>query len=239
MIRNISTGFVVAWVGLFAAPRVSEAAGEFVWPVTGRLTATTRYPGGANHAGASADIAAPMRRAIGASRAGNSSSHWEGGGCGWYAWITHPAGYITLYCHMVSRPTSGGVGTNQTIGYIGVTGNTTGPHVHWAIRRYGTRLAVPGAYIGMYVTRGARVPGTYSGLSGTSGTTTTTARVLFRARVTSGPLNVRTGPGTGYRIVGLLRYGTVVTVSAVSNGWYRISYGGYYRWIAGSYTRRV
>ena len=234
--RTMAT--TAALLGLFVAPLATEAAGEFVWPVNGRLTATTRYPGGADHQGASADIAAPMWTPIGASRAGSSGAHWEGGGCGNYAWITHPAGYITLYCHMVTRPVSGNVGTNQTIGYIGVTGNTTGPHVHWAIRRYGTRLAVPGAYIGMTVRRGAWVPGTYSGLSGGS-TTTTTARVLFRARVTSGPLNVRTGPGTGYARVGSLATGTTVNVYGTSGSWYKISYGGAYRWIAGWYTRRV
>lgn len=74
---------------------------------------------------------------------------------------------------------------------------------------------------------------------GTTTSTSTSARVLFRARVTSGPLNVRTGPGTGYRIVGSLGTGTTVNVYGTSGSWYKILYGGYYRWIAGGYTRRV
>ena len=74
---------------------------------------------------------------------------------------------------------------------------------------------------------------------GTTTATTTAARVLFRVRVASGPLNVRTGPGTGYGIVGSLGTGTTVNVYGTSGSWYKISYGGSYRWIAGGYTRRV
>ncbi len=74
---------------------------------------------------------------------------------------------------------------------------------------------------------------------GTSTSTSTSSRVLFRARVVSGSLNVRTGPGTGYGIVGSLGVGATVNVYGTSGSWYKISYGGYYRWIAGGYTRRV
>ena len=61
----------------------------------------------------------------------------------------------------------------------------------------------------------------------------------FRARVAVSALNVRTGPGLGFRIAGLLHDGAVVSVSGTSGGWYKILYGGSYRWIAGWYTRRV
>ncbi len=241
------TAFVGALLGVSVGSQVTEAAGEFVWPINGWLSATTRYPGGADHQGASADIAAPMRTPIGASRAGSSSANWEGGGCGWYAWVTHSAGYITLYCHMVSAPARGGVGTNQTIGYVGMTGNTTGPHVHWAIRRYGTRLGVPGAYIGMRVSRGARVAGTYYGLTPTSGGATTSGASLagswcvWQDKVTSGPLNVRSSPSTSAARLGSLNTGTVVNVYATYGGgvWHKIWYGGKWAWIHGGYTVRV
>ena len=233
-----------------SAARPAAGAGEFVWPVTGQLTATTVYPGGADHQGASADIAAPMWTPIGASRFGSSGAYWEGGGCGNYAWITHASGYITLYCHMVQRPTSGSVGTNQTIGYIGVTGNTTGPHVHWAIRQWGVRKYIPGSYIGMRVSRGSYVAGNY-GLSGTSGSSTTTTtttttssadtnHVWYQVRVTSGDgINVRSGPGTGYSRVGGLNYNQVVNAHGASNGWYKIWFGGGWRWIISTYTART
>ena len=233
----------------FVAPRSTEAAGEFVWPVTGWLSATTVYPGGADHQGASADIAAPMRTPIGASRFGSSGAFWEGGGCGNYAWVTHESGYITLYCHMVSRPATGRLATNQTLGYIGMTGNTTGPHVHWAIRRYGVRRYVPGSYIGMRVSRGAPVAGNY-GLSRTtsSGSTTTgsssqsdsNGAVVFRVKVTGTGINVRSSPGTSATRVGGLAQNSIWNVYGLATGnWFKIWFNGAWRWFKGDWTTRV
>ena len=41
--------------------------------------------------------------------------------------------------------------------------------------------------------------------------------------VTASTLNVRSGPGTGYSIIGTLSYGTVVNVTEASGGWSHIS----------------
>ena len=60
---------------------------------------------------------------------------WNGG-YGNYVVITHSNGTQTLYAHM-SRPivTSGQtVSSGQTIGYVGMTGLTTGPHLHFEVR---------------------------------------------------------------------------------------------------------
>ncbi len=223
-------------LALGAAAPVSMASGEFIWPISGRITSTHVYPGGATHSG-SADIANVSWTQIGAGRAGNAYAYWEGGGCGNYSYLNHGAGYTSLYCHQVRWPVAGGgawVGTNQLIGYVGSTGWSTGPHCHYAIKRWGARLVIPGIWIGQYVYRGNWVPGTYYGLSGSS-----SSSVLFRAKVVTSGLNVRTGPSTGYGIVGSLGYGTIVNVYGTSGSWYKILYGGYYRWIAGWYTVRV
>lgn len=45
-------------------------------------------------------------------------------------------------------------------------------------------------------------------------------------RITEGPLNIRSGPGTGYARVGSLAQGRVVKVLSVSGGWYGVQ-GGY------------
>ncbi len=126
------------------------------------------------------------------------------------------------------------VGANQHIGYVGSSGWSTGPHCHYAIYRYGVRLAVPGVWIGLWVNRGWWVPGSWYGLSGGS-----TSSVLFQAKVVAWSLAVRTGPDTGYSIVGGLPYGTIANVYGTSGSWYKIIYAGYYRWVAGWYTIRV
>ena len=155
---NRVLGFAgVAAVGMVAAPTASEAAGEFLWPVSGRITATTVYPGGWNHSYGSADIGAWYWTGIGASRYGSAYAFWPGGSCGYGANIYHASGYRALYCHMVRWPSVGGgrwVGFNQHIGYVGSTGNSTGPHVHLGILRWGVRLAIPGIWFGKWVNRG-------------------------------------------------------------------------------------
>ena len=235
--RKLSTRMaagILATLGL-AAPVF--ASGEFIWPIGGLITSTWLYPNGTVHSG-SADIAGPSWTLIGAGRSGNAYAYWEGGGCGNYSYLTHGAGYVTLYCHQVRWPILGGgqwVGTNQNIGYRGSTGWSTGPRVHYAIKRWGARLIIPGIWIGQWVSRGNWVPGTYWGLSGSA----PAPGVIFHAKVAVGALNVRTGPSTGYGIVRSLGYGTVVNVYGTSGSWYKIIYGGYYRWIAGWLTWRV
>jgi len=60
---------------------------------------------------------------------------WNGG-YGNYVVITHDNGTQTLYAHMSHTIVSPGqvVGRGQTIGYVGMTGMTTGAHVHFEIR---------------------------------------------------------------------------------------------------------
>ena len=64
-----------------------------------------------------------------------SNGAWNGG-YGNYAVITHTNGTQTLYAHMNSAIVSPGqsVASGQTIGYIGTTGRTTGPHLHFEVR---------------------------------------------------------------------------------------------------------
>jgi murein DD-endopeptidase MepM/ murein hydrolase activator NlpD len=57
-------------------------------------------------------------------------------GCGWYAEIQHAGGIVTRYCHMVRRPSVAvgqAVGRGQIIGYVGTSGSSSGPHLHFEV----------------------------------------------------------------------------------------------------------
>ena len=160
------SGWAAPALWCMAAAFVSPArAADFTWPNTGRITSTWKYPNGSIHSG-SADIAAPAWTHIGAARRGTAYPFRDiyGANC---VKIRHGYGYQTLYAHMVKWPSvrSGQhVTGNQFIGYVGSTGKSTGPHCHFAILRYGTRLKIPNIWIGMHVYRGRGVPGNYAGL---------------------------------------------------------------------------
>lgn len=56
--------------------------------------------------------------------------------------VSHSGGYTTLYAHMSGFNTSTGatVGTGDTIGFVGSTGLSTGPHLHFEIRLNGSAI---------------------------------------------------------------------------------------------------
>jgi murein DD-endopeptidase MepM/ murein hydrolase activator NlpD len=85
------------------------------------------------------DIAAPTGTPIVASASGqviiSRGSGWNGG-YGSYVVIKHNNGTQTLYAHMNQNIVYSGqnVFQGQVIGYVGNTGKSTGPHIHFEIR---------------------------------------------------------------------------------------------------------
>lgn len=58
------------------------------------------------------------------------------GGCGWFVDLLHAGGYITRYCHMVTRPRIAPdqiVPAGEVIGQVGSSGNSSGPHLHFEV----------------------------------------------------------------------------------------------------------
>ena len=72
---------------------------------------------------------------------GKSYSCGCGGGYGNYVMISHAGGKMTVYGHLTSLTVSSGqsVSRGQVIGYVGSTGNSTGPHLHYECRLNGVR----------------------------------------------------------------------------------------------------
>lgn len=64
-----------------------------------------------------------------------------GGGFGNYVMIDHGNGKITIYAHLTSVAVSTGqyVSKGQTVGSVGTTGNSTGPHLHFECRLNGVK----------------------------------------------------------------------------------------------------
>jgi murein DD-endopeptidase MepM/ murein hydrolase activator NlpD len=63
-------------------------------------------------------------------------------GCGWYLEIMHAGNIMTRYCHQGQQPivTVGQrVAAGQVIGYVGNTGNSSGPHLHFEVHLNGDR----------------------------------------------------------------------------------------------------
>jgi murein DD-endopeptidase MepM/ murein hydrolase activator NlpD len=80
------------------------------------------------------------------------SAAGRAGGCGNAVRITHDGGIATRYCHMSRMVVSSGQGVRrgQVIGYVGSTGLSTGPHLHYEMYR-GGRAVDPGSV--QFVTR--------------------------------------------------------------------------------------
>lgn len=88
-----------------------------------------------NHRGE--DIAAPSGTPIHAIAAGTVSTAWDNG-AGNYTVIKHANGVASVYMHQSAFAVrSGWVNAGDVIGYVGSTGQSTGPHLHLEIQPWG------------------------------------------------------------------------------------------------------
>ena len=81
------------------------------------------------------DLANNQGTPIYAARSGKVTVATYGGTYGYYVTINHGDGYSSLYAHMTHYTVSKGqtVKKGQIIGYMGSTGRSTGPHLHFSI----------------------------------------------------------------------------------------------------------
>ena len=94
------------------------------------------------------DIACPMGSKVLASRSGTVVFTGTNGGYGKLIVIEHEHGYRSLYGHLSRYKAKVGQKVNRgdIIGYSGNTGHTTGPHLHFEVKRKG-RSFNPGVLV--------------------------------------------------------------------------------------------
>lgn len=100
-----------------------------------------------NHKGV--DMACPSGTPIYATRAGTVTvASYQAGGAGYYVSINHGDGFASIYMHMTRYVVSKGqsVAQGELIGYVGSTGISTGPHLHFGVS-YGGTYVNPMAYL--------------------------------------------------------------------------------------------
>lgn len=89
------------------------------------------------------DYAAPQGTPVYATANGEISfAGWKNDALGYTVEIKHAGGYLSQYTHLSKVATgvkkSGTVTQSQTIGYVGSTGMSTGPHLQYALFKNGT-----------------------------------------------------------------------------------------------------
>lgn len=108
-----------------------------------------------------------------------------------------------------------------TVMKSGTTTSSLGASGNW------TKVTVNGktGYVyNKYLTSGSNAPST---------PTTSTSKTVY---VTASALNVRSGAGTSYSVIGSLSKGKAASVVGTSGNWYKIKYGSGYGYISASYT---
>ena len=126
------------WVTPVSGYRLTSAFGMRKHPVLG----VVRMHNGV-------DMACATGTPIYATRAGTvTRTAYQAGGAGNYVSINHLDGFSSIYMHMTHYVVSAGqtVSQGQLIGYVGNTGISTGPHLHFGISYAGTYVN-PLAYI--------------------------------------------------------------------------------------------
>lgn len=119
--------------GEVVVPR-SVSSGGWTWPSSGTVTSGFGYRWGRLHAGI--DIGAPTGTPITAAKGGVVSFVGVMGGYGNIVVVDHGGGMTTRYAHQSQFGSSVGqtVSAGDRIGYVGSTGNSTGPHLHFEVR---------------------------------------------------------------------------------------------------------
>jgi len=123
-----------------ASGPVTITASGFTWPVRGGISQFASWYHMALDI--TANIGTPIVSSHNGRVASVNSGSWDGG-YGTNVRIESADGYQSLYAHMSGLNVSPGdtvIAGKTVIGWVGMTGRTTGPHVHFEIRKNGVLL---------------------------------------------------------------------------------------------------
>jgi murein DD-endopeptidase MepM/ murein hydrolase activator NlpD len=112
---------------------------SFIWPINGTITSGFGWRHGEFHKGIDIWSAALSREKIHAALGGIVVRAGLSNGYGNLVVVDHGNGWVTYYAHLSSIHVSKGqrVVQGQVIGNMGRTGNATGYHLHFEIRKHG------------------------------------------------------------------------------------------------------
>jgi hypothetical protein len=133
--------------GYYSGDLSVGGSGSFILPVSPLRVTQPFWEG---HFGI--DLGTEIYQAVWASDSGTVIfSGWSTVGYGNLVIIDHGNGYWTYYAHNENNLVSAGqgVGQGQVIAESGSTGKSTGPHVHFAIRREGGGFLDPTGFLGL------------------------------------------------------------------------------------------
>ena len=123
-------------------------SGDFIWPVPGSKRVSSHFGkrGSGHHDGV--DIAAPRGTHIVASSSGVVSFVGRMRGYGKTVIVKHPNGHHTVYAHTHRYFVSKGqkVSQGEVIAKVGSTGRSSGPHLHFEIRK-NNKVRNPARYL--------------------------------------------------------------------------------------------
>ena len=138
--------------------------GTMIWPLSGVITqefGCTGFPseppvGDCAHFHQGIDIAAPMYTPIEAAGDGvvlfAGPNPYDPYPKAWIVIIAHSASLLSWYAHVdngahgITVSAGEAVKAGQVIAYVGMTGRTTGPHLHWAIE-YNNQFVNPRLFV--------------------------------------------------------------------------------------------
>ena len=128
--------------------------GKFTWPAPGNTTITSKYGMRlhpilkVNKLHTGIDIRAPKGAKVVAADDGKVITVTYNSAYGNMIIIDHGGGIATLYAHLSRFATTQGaiVKKGQTIGYVGSTGWSTGPQLHFEVRKNGNSVN-PNSYL--------------------------------------------------------------------------------------------